>query len=169
MAPHSDERGGCRTAQGQQDAVGSAAGTISRRRRTTKRSTSMALGVLNNLSAIYAENSLNNTSSSLQTVLQQLSSGSRINSGADDAAGLSLVNGLKANSTALGHQRHGRRRPPAGRRRSPLPGHQPPRPCHHARHRGLQRHPQQHPKRRSQQRVSVDTRRNQQYWLYHHL
>jgi flagellin len=61
----------------------------------------MALGVLNNLSAIYAENNLNNTNSSLQTVLQQLSSGSRINSGADDAAGLSLVNGLKANSTAL--------------------------------------------------------------------
>jgi flagellin len=61
----------------------------------------MALGVLNNLSAIYAENNLNNTSSSLQTVLEQLSSGSRINSGADDAAGLSLVNGLKANSTAL--------------------------------------------------------------------
>ncbi|MGH9600505.1 MAG: flagellin [Terracidiphilus sp.] len=61
----------------------------------------MALGVLNNLSAIYAENSLNNTNASLQTVLQQLSSGSRINSGADDAAGLSLVNGLEANQTAL--------------------------------------------------------------------
>jgi flagellin len=61
----------------------------------------MALGVLNNLSAIYAENNLNNTSNSLQTVLQQLSSGSRINSGADDAAGLSLVNGLEANQTAL--------------------------------------------------------------------
>ncbi len=61
----------------------------------------MALGVLNNLSAIYAENSLNNTNNSLQTVLQQLSSGSRINSGADDAAGLSLVNGLAANSSAL--------------------------------------------------------------------
>jgi flagellin len=61
----------------------------------------MALGVLNNLSAIYAENNLNNTSSSLQTVLRQLSSGSRINSGADDAAGLSLVNGLQANSKAL--------------------------------------------------------------------
>src|SRR5208337_5580985 len=61
----------------------------------------MALGVLNNLSAIYAENNLNNTNNSLQTVLQQLSSGSRINSGADDAAGLSLVNGLEANSTAL--------------------------------------------------------------------
>jgi flagellin len=61
----------------------------------------MALGVLNNLSAIYAENNLNNTDNSLQTVLQQLSSGSRINSGADDAAGLSLVNGLGANSAAL--------------------------------------------------------------------
>ena len=61
----------------------------------------MALGVLNNLSAIYAENYLNNTNNSLQTVLQQLSSGSRINSGADDAAGLSLVNGLGANSSAL--------------------------------------------------------------------
>ncbi len=61
----------------------------------------MALGVLNNLSAIYAENNLNNTNASLQTVLEQLSSGSRINSGADDAAGLSLVNGLAANSAAL--------------------------------------------------------------------
>jgi flagellin len=61
----------------------------------------MALGVLNNLSAIYAENNLNNTNASLQTVLQQLSSGSKINSGADDAAGLSLVNGLAANSAAL--------------------------------------------------------------------
>ena len=61
----------------------------------------MALGVLNNLSAIYAENNLNNTNSSLQTVLEQLSSGSKINSGADDAAGLSLVNGLEANQTAL--------------------------------------------------------------------
>ena len=61
----------------------------------------MALGVLNNLSAIYAENNLNKTNASLQTVLQQLSSGSRINSGADDAAGLSLVNGLAANTAAL--------------------------------------------------------------------
>ena len=61
----------------------------------------MSLGVLNNLSAMYAENNLNNTSSSLNTVLQQLSSGSKINSGADDAAGLSLVDGLQANSMAL--------------------------------------------------------------------
>jgi flagellin len=61
----------------------------------------MALGVLNNISALYAENSLNNTNNSLQTVLQQLSSGSQINSGSDDAAGLSLIDGLQANSTAL--------------------------------------------------------------------
>jgi flagellin len=61
----------------------------------------MSLGVLNNISAIYAENSLTTTQASLQTTLQQLSSGSRINSGADDAAGLSIANGLAANSAAL--------------------------------------------------------------------
>jgi flagellin len=61
----------------------------------------MSLGVLNNLSAVYAENNLNNTNNSLSKTLQQLSSGSRINSGSDDAAGLSLVDGLTANQTAL--------------------------------------------------------------------
>jgi flagellin len=61
----------------------------------------MSLGVLNNLSAMYAANNLNNTQNSLSKTLQQLSSGSKINSGADDAAGLSLVDGLMANSTAL--------------------------------------------------------------------
>jgi len=61
----------------------------------------MSLGVLNNINAIYAESNLNKTSSSLSTVLNQLSSGSKINSGADDAAGLSLVNGLQANASAL--------------------------------------------------------------------
>jgi len=61
----------------------------------------MSLGVSNNLSAVYAENSLNNSNNSLNTVLQQLSSGSKINSGANDAAGLSLVDGLQANQQAL--------------------------------------------------------------------
>jgi flagellin len=61
----------------------------------------MSLGVLNNISAIYAQNNLSNTQASLSKTLQQLSSGSRINSGADDAAGLSLANGLQASSTAL--------------------------------------------------------------------
>jgi flagellin len=59
------------------------------------------MGVLNNIAATYAANNLSNTQSSLQNVLTQLSSGSRINSGADDAAGLSLANGLQANQTAL--------------------------------------------------------------------
>ena len=61
----------------------------------------MSLGVLNNISAIYAQNYLNQTQASLQTVLQQLSSGSRINTGADDAAGLAVVDGLQANEAAL--------------------------------------------------------------------
>src|ERR1700761_4482898 len=62
---------------------------------------SMSLGVLNNLPAMFAENNLNNTQAGLTKTLQQLSSGSQINSGADDAAGLSLVDGLAANSAAL--------------------------------------------------------------------
>jgi flagellin len=61
----------------------------------------MSLGVLTNVAAINAENSLNQTQNSLNTVLQQLSSGSRINSGADDAAGLSISDGLGANQAAL--------------------------------------------------------------------
>ena len=61
----------------------------------------MSMGVLNNIAATYAANNLSNTQASLQNVLTQLSSGSRINSGADDAAGLSLANGLQANQTAL--------------------------------------------------------------------
>src|ERR1022692_2902942 len=61
----------------------------------------MALTILNNIASIAAENQLNITSGNLQTTLFQLSSGSRINSGADDAAGLAIANGLQANVTAL--------------------------------------------------------------------
>jgi len=61
----------------------------------------MSLGVLNNISAIYAQNNLSSTQNNLSKTLQQLSSGSRINSGADDAAGLAVADGLAANSTAL--------------------------------------------------------------------
>lgn len=61
----------------------------------------MALGILTNVAATYAENNLNQTQGSLQKVLQQLSSGSRINSGADDAAGLAVADGLAANEAAL--------------------------------------------------------------------
>src|ERR1700712_1757481 len=61
----------------------------------------MSLGVLNNIAAIYAQTNLNQTQNSLQNTLTQLSSGSRINSGADDAAGLAVADGLHANVAAL--------------------------------------------------------------------
>lgn len=61
----------------------------------------MPIGILNNIASLSAENQLSITNSSLQSVLYQLSSGSRINSGADDAAGLAIANGLQANITAL--------------------------------------------------------------------
>ena len=61
----------------------------------------MSLGILTNVAATYAQNNLNQTQGSLQKVLQQLSSGSRINSGADDAAGLAVADGLAANEAAL--------------------------------------------------------------------
>jgi len=61
----------------------------------------MAISLLNNISALQAENNLNQTSNNLQSTLFQLSSGSRLNSGADDPAGLEIANGLQANITAL--------------------------------------------------------------------
>ncbi len=61
----------------------------------------MSLGILNNIAAIYAQNNLNQTQGSLQKTLTQLSSGSRINSGSDDAAGLAVADGLHANVAAL--------------------------------------------------------------------
>jgi len=61
----------------------------------------MPLTILNNIAAIAAENQLNVTSNSLNSALEQLSSGSRINSGADDPAGLAIANGLEANISAL--------------------------------------------------------------------
>lgn len=61
----------------------------------------MSLSILNNVTAMSAENQLNITNKALQNSLLQLSSGSKLNSGADDAAGLSIANGLTANITAL--------------------------------------------------------------------
>jgi flagellin len=61
----------------------------------------MALSILNNIAALYAENNLTTTSSKLQSTLQQLSSGSRINSGADDPSGLAVSDGMGANEAAL--------------------------------------------------------------------
>jgi len=61
----------------------------------------MSLSILNNISSLQAQNSLSMTSMNLNTTLEQLSTGQRINSGADDAAGLAIANGLQANVTAL--------------------------------------------------------------------
>jgi flagellin len=59
------------------------------------------ISVLNNVSSLGAENALSMTESSLQNTLLQLSTGLKINSGSDDAAGLSIASGLGANIAAL--------------------------------------------------------------------
>ncbi len=61
----------------------------------------MSITILNNISNLIAENAVSNTQTSLQNTLQQLSTGLKINSGADDPAGLSIANGLGANIAAL--------------------------------------------------------------------
>src|SRR5579885_108064 len=61
----------------------------------------MALSILNNIPSLMAQNQLAITNQSLQQTLFRLSSGSRINSGADDAAGLAIAAGLRANISAL--------------------------------------------------------------------
>jgi flagellin len=66
----------------------------------------MPIGILNNIAGLQSENQLAITNNSLQSVLFQLSSGSRINSGADDAAGLAIANGLQANISALTQSAH---------------------------------------------------------------
>jgi len=61
----------------------------------------MALSILSNIPSLEAQNQLAITNANLQNTLFQLSSGSKINSGADDPAGLSIANGLQANISAL--------------------------------------------------------------------
>ena len=61
----------------------------------------MALSILNNIPSLEAQNQLAITNNNLQNTLFQLSSGSKINSGADDPAGLSIADGLQANISAL--------------------------------------------------------------------
>jgi flagellin len=61
----------------------------------------MALSILNNIPSLAAQNQLAITGAGLSKTLFRLSSGSRINSGADDAAGLAIADGLRANISAL--------------------------------------------------------------------
>lgn len=61
----------------------------------------MAFSVVNNVGAIQARNKLENVNKGLQKTLQRLSSGLRINDASDDAAGLAIADGLKADAAAL--------------------------------------------------------------------
>jgi flagellin len=57
--------------------------------------------ILNNISGLNAQNQLNVNNVNLTRTLLRLSSGKRINSGADDAAGLQIADSLRANAQAL--------------------------------------------------------------------
>lgn len=60
-----------------------------------------SFSVLNNIAGTNAQNQLNTNSVSLARTLGRLASGRRINSGADDAAGLQIADSLRANVRAL--------------------------------------------------------------------
>ncbi|MFH1574422.1 MAG: flagellin FliC, partial [Acidobacteriota bacterium] len=60
-----------------------------------------SFSVLNNIAGINAQNQLGINNVSLNRTLLRLSSGKRINSGADDAAGLGIADSLRANVRAL--------------------------------------------------------------------
>jgi flagellin len=59
------------------------------------------LSLVNNLSSLIAQSNLNNSNSALGTSLQRLSSGLRINSGADDPAGLVISQEQRAQISGL--------------------------------------------------------------------
>lgn len=61
----------------------------------------MALRIATNIPSIAAQNSLNGTQRSQNKAMAQLSSGSRITKAADDAAGLSISEGLKSDIRSL--------------------------------------------------------------------
>jgi flagellin len=60
-----------------------------------------SFSILNNVAGLNAQNQLNNNNINLSRTLLRLSSGKRINSGADDAAGLQIADSLRANVKAL--------------------------------------------------------------------
>lgn len=60
-----------------------------------------AFSIVNNISAINAQNKLTITEIGLRKTLTRLSTGLRINSSGDDAAGLAIADGLRADVAAL--------------------------------------------------------------------
>ena len=61
----------------------------------------MTMAIQTNVGAINAQRQLNNSTQLLNRSLERLSSGFRINSAADDAAGLSIANNLRAQMVGL--------------------------------------------------------------------
>ncbi len=56
----------------------------------------MSMTINTNLSALQVENALNNNNAAMQTAMQQLSTGSAINTAADNPAGLAISQGLQS-------------------------------------------------------------------------
>lgn len=62
----------------------------------------MALSVNTNVASLNTQRNLSNSSNALETSLQRLSTGSRINSAKDDAAGLQIANRLTSQINGMG-------------------------------------------------------------------
>ena len=125
----------------------------------------MSLGVLNNIAAIYSQNNLNQTQNSLQNTLTQLSSGSRINSGADDAAGLALADGLHANVAALTQSSQNATAGVGLLQTADGALSQPSQPRRNARNRSSQRHAELLAGQLRQSGVPEHPHRDRQHWL----
>ena len=61
----------------------------------------MSISIMNNISSLSAQRNLNTTQGSLETSLRRLSSGMRITSAADDAAGLAISEKLRSQVNGL--------------------------------------------------------------------
>jgi flagellin len=60
-----------------------------------------SFSILNNIAGVNSQNQLNTNNVNLTRTLSRLASGKRINTGADDAAGLAIADSLRANTYAL--------------------------------------------------------------------
>ena len=61
----------------------------------------MTLGVITNVSSLTAQNSLSRAEKDLGVAMERLSTGSKINSASDDAAGLAIAQRLEAQARGL--------------------------------------------------------------------
>ncbi|EOD80961.1 Flagellin protein FlaA [Grimontia indica] len=61
----------------------------------------MALSLHTNYASLLTQNTLNNTSNLLNNAMERLSTGYRVNSAADDAAGLQIANRLDSQTRSM--------------------------------------------------------------------